>query len=190
MLWTKCKAVMAMVLVAGLATGCSQQKMSMENMKAPERPKELDKLDFFVGTWTGTSEMKMPGSDKPMTGTGTATYSWDLDRRFLVMRGEYDMGQMGKMSMMSLHTWDPSAKKYFGWGFDSWGMTGTTTMTYDEAAKTWKMWTKGTDCQGQSTVGEGTIKVIDPGTMEMSFAEWDSWKLHKKMEMKDTSKKK
>ena len=61
MLWTKCKAVMAMVLVAGLATGCSQQKMSMENMKAPERPKELDKLDFFVGTWTGTSEMKMPG---------------------------------------------------------------------------------------------------------------------------------
>ncbi len=174
-----------------LASGCQQPKMDMaEMMKPPPRPAELDRLEPFVGKWTGTAEMKMMGSDKPMKSTGASTFAWECDKRALVEHFEGTMGEDAKMTGLNVWTWDASAKKYRNDMFDCFGNAMTFNATYDEASKTWHA--KGKHrcpMTGEMLNSEGTMKLIDNNTMEWRWTEWNSWKTKKYMEMSGTSRR-
>lgn len=167
----------------GLLTGCESKNggMSMEDMmKAPPRAPELDKLQAFVGKWEDHGEGTAMGH--AMKFSGTATMNWEVDGRALVGRGEGTMGDM-KMQTLEIWTWDPKAKKFMTMMMENSGEMSHGTATYDEPTRTWKMKSKGRNMNtGDTSVGEGTIKMIDNNTMEWTFTDWDGWKMKKMFE--------
>jgi len=176
-------------LLAVLLVGCQKPDLS-EMMKLPQRPAELDRLDRLVGTWEGTAELKMAGSDEVMTSEGIETASWDADKWLLVSRFEYEMGDEGKMKGTGVMMWDAKAKKYRIWSFDSLGECESGTATYDEETKTWHFKSKGRNLlTGETYVGKGTSKAVDDDTHEWQYTMWDGWKFMKFMEMKGTSRR-
>lgn len=183
-----CVVMMFLALVA--IVGCHQPKYDLSELAEQEvpRPVELDRLDTFVGNWSGTSKIELACTDETITCKGTSSAKWDLDERFLIERAQMDMGDLGTMEGISLWTWDPGSKKYRTWWFDSWGGASTGTATYDEATKTWHMKGKGVDpWTGKGTAGKGTGTWTDENSMTWTYTEWDSWKLRKNMEMSGTS---
>jgi hypothetical protein len=177
-------------LLAVALVGCQKPDLS-EMMKRPQRPAELDRLDSLVGTWQGTAELKVAGSDDVMTSTGTETVSWDADRWMLVSDFEYEMGDNGTIRGMGVTMWDAKAKKYRLWSFDNFGECESGTMTHDEETKTWHFKSKGRNLvTGEKYVGEGTSKMVDGDTQDWNFTIWDGWKLRKLMEISGTSQRK
>ena len=172
-----------------MLTGC-MPKMTLEEMKEmmPQRPVELDKLKQFEGTWESTNVMTFSMLDEPLTGTGTSTMTWENDGWNLLERGTYT-SEMGTMHGMGVWSWDAKAKKYRITWFDSMGSIGGGTSKFNEKTNTWHMKAKSSSSFGDS-VGEGTMKFTDPDTMEWTWAEWDSLKLMKIMDMKGTAKRK
>ena len=176
-------------MIIGL-TGCEKPDLS-EMMKPPPRPAELDKLVCWVGSWEGTMEMKIPGHDEVMTGSGTSTVTWEADKWLLLERFEGTMGDEGTMKGLGVWTWDPKAHKYRVWSFDTFGGVSEGTATYDEETSTWHMKAKSRYlASGQKSVSEGKVKMLDNDTMEWDFTEWDSLKLSKYMEGHGTSRRK
>jgi len=175
-------------VLAGL-TGCQKPNME-EMMKPPPRPAELDQLNAFVGTWEGTWEMKMSGEEKPMTGKGTEVYAWEADKWVLTARSEGTGGEH-KMSGASLWCYDSQAKQFKYTGTDNYGMIMTGSGKFDAKTQTWHL--KGASREtihGNQSVGEGTLKFVNPSTMEWQWTEWDGLHLIKFMEMKGTSHRK
>lgn len=176
-----------------LTIGCNQPAGNMQDMSGPPpRPAELDELNPWVGTWNNSSEMTMygPEGEQKMTSTGKETARWACDNRIIVSEMEFDMGEMGKMSGLSVMTWDKKAGKYRSFWFDSWGTIGEGEMWKDAKTGEWMMKSRGSDpMTGEATAGKGSIKLIDANNMEWSFVESDSWGFKKKMEMKGTSKR-
>lgn len=171
-------------------TACQQPKMTMaEMMKMPPRAAELDQLSAFVGTWEGTSEgiAHMAGGEK-VTGSGTETYVWECDKRVLLNRMQWKMGDC-TMHGIGIWRWNAGAKKFDTFWTSDFGDVGHGQAWYDAETKTWHMRGKG-DMGGHTSVGEGTMKMVDNNTMEWSWVEWNSWKTEKTMEMKGTSKRK
>lgn len=171
--------------------GCAQNEMNMADMKAPQRPAELDQLEPWLGHWEGTWECTMPGADKPIKGVGTNTVSWEADRWVMIERMTGDMGEMGKFSGIGIWTWDPESKAFRNWWYDSWGSSGHGMTTYDAATRTWT--TKATGINpmtGEKTSGKGTMKMIGRDQLEWTYTEYDALGLTKTMEMKGTSKRK
>ena len=180
-------AVIALTSIAFV--GCAEPKVDFEPMEPPPRPAELDRLDVFVGTWEGTAEITVPGSDEVMKTTGRNTTEWRYDKRFLVEDFEADMGDIGAMTGLSLSTWDPQAKKYRTWMFSNWGEASTGTLTYCEKSKTWYWKSQGTNpMTGKMSYGKGQATLVDDNTYEWSWKEWDNalyW--GEPMSMKGTS---
>ncbi|MBK9128904.1 MAG: DUF1579 family protein [Phycisphaerales bacterium] len=180
-----------LVLTALTLAGCNHSEMSMADMKAPERPAELDQLEPLLGHWEGTWECSMPGMDQPIKGVGTNVVSWEADRWVLVERMSGDMGEMGKFSGIGVWTWNPKRGCFDNWWYDSWGSTGHGTATYDAATRTWKTKGQSTDpMTGEMKQGEGTMKILPGGKMEWTYAERDVLGRAKGMEMKGTSVRK
>lgn len=182
-----------MGLVGMAVVGCAP-KMTVEKMKEmkPQRPAELDKLNMLAGKWEASGEAKMMGLDKPLTAKGTSQMAWDCDNWYLVEHSDYEMSELGKMKAIGIWTYDPKAKKYRIWWFDSMGATGRGTATFDEETKTWQMKAKGQSPYGK-TAGRGTTKMLDNNTIEWSWEEWPAWDLFgmmKVFDMKGTSKRK
>jgi hypothetical protein len=173
-----------------MLAGC-MPTLTVEKLKEqmPERPVELDKLDMFIGQWEATSEMKMCVLEEPLTGIGTTTVSWGLDRRYLVEQGEYDMGELGKMEGTGYWTYDPKSKKYRTWWFDSYGASGQGTAKYCEKSRTWKFKAKSRGFMGKS-IGKGTATFVDDDTIEWTWTERDGTGLFKVMEITGTNKRK
>lgn len=172
-------------------SGCAQSEMNMADMRAPQRPAELDQLEPWLGHWEGTWECTMPGSDQPVKGVGTNTVSWEADRWVMIERMTGDMGEMGKFSGIGIWTWDPEGKCFRNWWYDSWGSSGHGKTTYDAATRTWTTTSSGTNpMTGEKTHGKGTMKMIGRDKLEWTFTEYDGLGLTKMMEMKGTSTRK
>lgn len=184
--------IAAIGLVALALFGCQAKPMDMDQaMKPPPRPAELDRLEKLVGVWVGDATMKMHGSPDFMTSHGVETVSWEADGWVLISRFKYSMGDEDKMSGMGIWTWDPKAKKYRMWHFDSLGGSGVGTMTYDEEDDTWYFEGQGHNpYKGEKTVGEGWSKFTDANTQEWHWTEWGPWKLKKIMEGEGVSRRK
>lgn len=166
--------------------GC-MPKMTIEDIKAmrPQRPVELDKLNFLVGTWKGTSESTMAGIEGTMKGTGESTISWEADGWCLVERAKFD-GPMGTMHAVGVWTYDAKAKKYRVHFFDDWGGVATGTASHNAKTGTWKMQYKSKGPLGDS-VGIGTFTLVDDDKIEWTWQEWDGLKMVKYMDMKGTN---
>lgn len=178
--------------VPAFLVGCGEPTCDMEGGGPPPRPAELDRLDMLVGTWEGTAEMSMPGMDEPMTIRGVNTTKWELDKRFLIEHFEGDMGEEGKFEGVGVWTWDPKAKVYRNWWFDSYGSFSQGTAKYDEETRTWHMRGQGTNAMtGKPSYGAGTSKSIDDNTQQWTWSEWDNF-LHwgEPMTYKGTSQRK
>ncbi len=178
-------------VLALAAFGCAQNEMNMADMKAPPRPAELDQLEPLVGTWEGTWECTVAGTEKPIKGSGASTSAWDVDRWVMVERMTGDMGDMGKFSGIGVWTWDPKSKCFSNWWYDSWGSSSHGTSTYDAATKTFHTKGYGVDpMTGEKKSGKGTTKMIGRDKMEWTYTEYDGLGLTKTMEMKGTSTRK
>lgn len=182
-------AVFASVAITGLL-GCTPE-LTMDDLKAmkPQRPAELDKLDAFAGEWESTAEMKITGLDEVIAGRGEGTTTWECDGWVLVERGEFEMGELGKMYGIGIYTWDPKAKVYRTWWFDSYGSRAAGKIRYDESKNRWRIKARSRGAWGDQ-VSEGTIDFVDENTMEWTWTEWDGLKLFKTVEMTGTSKRK
>jgi|CXWL01.1.fsa_nt_gi hypothetical protein len=157
-----------------LFAGCSQQNMDMSTMKPPERAKELDQLEAFVGTWNTTGEMNMGGKTIQVTSTETAV--WECDKRVLVTRSECNIPDMGKMSSIIVYTYDAKEKEFETHFFDSMGMSAKGEMTWCEKTKTWTMTGKGTNpMTGQMTYWTGNMTMPDSSTMNWDWTSKDGW---------------
>ncbi|MCZ6699733.1 MAG: DUF1579 family protein [Planctomycetota bacterium] len=182
-------------MVASIAIGgCSESTggpAEMGEMKAPPRPAELDMLDMFVGNWTTEGEMKMPGEPEVMISTGTISYEWTLDKKYLVEKWSMKMDEM-EMEASGYWTWDAKAGKYKIWWFDSFGTWATGSSSYDATTKTWSMNSKGTNpMDGKPSWGGGSVKFPDANTMEGTWTEWDNvlkWGDAMEMTFKSTRK--
>jgi hypothetical protein len=179
-----------MGLAAMFLVGCSGG-MSAEELKdmRPQRPAELDKLNSLVGTWESTWTMKPAGKAEPMTGKGTSTIAWDVDKWCLVEKGNYEMADMGPMQGLGVWTWDAKAHTYRNWWFDNWGTAGAGTSKYDENTKTWNMRGTSRGAMGRTSY-KGTMKLVDDKTMQWTWKEYVFLGLIKVFEGEGTGKKK
>jgi Protein of unknown function (DUF1579) len=185
-------ATLSLALLFTLFFGCQQQQqqppMDMaEMMKPPPRPAELDRLQPLVGQWETTMEMKDP-SGKVTAAKGSSTSGWEADKRILLERFEGSMNNE-KMSGLAIWSYNTKTGKYQMFWTDSHGNESHGTGTYDEATKTWRMQSTAHNHQkGTKFKEEGTMRFIDPNTMEWS----STAKLPggATMEMKGTSKRK
>ena len=175
---------------ATLGAGC-MPKMSFEDIKQmqPPRAVELDRLEMLLGDWITEGEVSMAVMDEVMRTTGTNHAVWSLDRRMVVDHADLDMGPLGKMTGMSIWSWDPSIKKYRMWWFDSFGETSEAIVTYNESTQTWHMKGKGQK-YGYKTSGRGTLRRIDDDTLEWTWKEYDAFGIIQLADMKGISRRK
>jgi len=152
----------------------------------------MDHLGCFLGKWDTKAETKMLCLGRSFDVEGTTDNAWEGDGAYLVERGEYEMGELGKISEIGVWTWDVQAKRFRTWRFDSFGGTRVGTSTFDEASRTWTLRARRHSAWG-NTIDRGTIRVVDDQTLEWKWEEWSSWdplRLFKIAEFTGTSRKK
>ena len=173
-------------------TGCAKPQMDPSAMKPPERPKELDQLEPWVGSWATEGEMTM-AEGNTMKMTGTADIAWDCDRNVLVehMEGASDSMKDMKMLGLAIYSWNAKKKKFYSYYFNNMPMSAEGNLTYNEATKTWKMTGEGYNPMvGQNTHWVGTITMPDNNTMNWKWTTRDAWKLRKLEEGTGTARRK
>ncbi len=176
------------VALCGLV-GCQQPAMDMSEMRPPERPEALKRLDVFVGTWVGTSEMHVPGQDEPIKAEGKDVISWGADGWALVENFSVKFGDQ-TMHGLGLWTWNPRKNRYDVYWVDSSGGVARGEVRFDEDSGKWYFRGKGVNpYSGQTTRGEGWMRIVDENTMEWQHVEWDAWRLKKLAEMRGTSRR-
>ena len=186
--------LLSFVLMAGcsaLLVGCQPSEEEMATMfNQPPRPAELDRLEAFVGTWKADVEVTMPGSDDVHTSSGQNTTQWTADKWMLTENWEHAMGKNDTMKGANLMWWDNNSKKYRMASTDNYGGHGTATMTYNEETGVWKF--KGKEKNGKTgskTTSKGTMKFINPSTIEWVWEEYDGTGLFKNITVKGTSRR-
>lgn len=141
---------------------------SLASSQQMERPKELDKLDFFAGRW-------VTEKGTPENSTNKFTATWELGKRHLVIRqtGKVQGMEMEGMMVMS---WDEAKKKYIATWFDSmggmaisgWGgWNGDSFVTVSDRLKI-----EGMDGMIRTTF---TKTGDDKMTMDVSLGEGEKW---------------
>lgn len=132
-----------------------------QEVVAPPKPPELRVLDAFVGTWnTDVHHKAAAWNPKEFKSSGTATYEWTLDGRFLQSRG---LANPGKVEDLQIIGYDPEAKEYLMWYFNSQGAAnGPVPGTWDPATRTltWK------GELGDGIVSQNPVRFVDKDTIE------------------------
>jgi hypothetical protein len=96
-------------------------------------PAESKRLDRLIGTWDIVSTRKPPlGSTAEIRLTGTITREWVLDGRFVMGSMEMSDGSEG----LALFSFDPGAKEYRNWFFNSLGHRHASRGQWNEQAQT------------------------------------------------------
>lgn len=128
-------AVVLGVLVLS-ASGRAQDKD--KEPVPPPKPAELKILNRFLGNWD-TEVVSKPAewSPKEFTSKGVSSFEWMLDGRF--MKNSSKAVAPEKAESFQLMTYNPVAKKYFMWFFDSSGTVSEAEGTWDaeNATLTW-----------------------------------------------------
>lgn len=177
--------------LGALALICGCQPPDMSAMQPPDRPTELDKLNMFVGSWRGETEMHMPGSDETMHTVGHSQSQWAADGWVLLEKYSAEIGEDHEINGVGVWWWDPQARKYRMWWHDDSGTVSTGTATYDENTHTWKMHGKSKSLyKHYSTIHKGTITMLDEDTMQWEHAEYGPLGLKKYFELSGTSHRK
>lgn len=147
-------AVSLAIAVAGLAAAPAQPP------QAPKPGPEHKKLDYFVGKWTHTGEMK-PGPFGPggkMSWTDTCEW---FEGGFAVVCRSDGKGPMGPMKGLGIMSYSTEEKVYTYSGTDSSGMTMTTVPKGTVSGDTWTF-TDESMMGGQKMKTRVTVKQISP----------------------------
>jgi hypothetical protein len=138
---------------------------AIAQMQAPKPSPELKKLDYFVGTWTYTANVKANPDSPGGKVTATETYNWMDGGFFLSGSSEYIMqGQkttgpmfMGYDTNDNLFTYD---------SFDSMGDATHAKGTF--SGDTWAFSSE--QKMGPQTIkGRYTMKVISPTSYALKY---------------------
>ncbi len=171
-----------------ILVGC-MPKMTIDDMKAamPQRPGELDRLNAFTGKWVAEGTATMAGLAESLDAKGKNEAKWEGDGWYLVNRGSFSMGELGKIQAIETWTYDTYSKKYRNTWVDSMGSTGMGESRYDEKSKMWHFKATSYGPFGKSTM-KGTAEFPDDATMKWTWTESNG--LTKTMEMTGTSRRK
>jgi hypothetical protein len=153
---------------------------------APKPGPELQKLNYFVGSWTSEGDMK-PG---PMGPGGKITIkedaSWMEGGFFVVFRSTFK-SVMGDGTAVAYMGYDPEEKMYTYDEFNSAGQVVHAKGNFDGDTLTWNNEMK----MGPQTIkGRFTQKMLSPTSYSYRFemsADGTNWNLA--MEGKDTKNK-
>ena len=180
----RCASLVLVAVTLMIASGCSQQPMSMEppKMEKPAPAPEMAQLERLVGNWTGTAEFISPtaeemqemmpeGEEMPTSFAGEAVYEWTLDGMFLHGAGWHEMGAGERMSYQEYVTWDAKAGKFRSWYFSDWGEYGESWWKPDPDGETFWIKGKGRNASGAEMVGEGKMVFTDDDTQEWEWSE-------------------
>jgi hypothetical protein len=116
--------ILATLVSAVLLSGVALAQETPPPMPDMKPPKEMEKLHPLVGTWKGKEKHFEPGNATPIEVESTITNTLTLGGHFL--RGEYKttMPGMGDFTGLQMMSYDPVAKKYVVYWFDSVSNTG------------------------------------------------------------------
>lgn len=186
------KSSLGSALALSIAAGCVPT-MDVETMKRmrPPRPAEMEHFAALIGRWETAAETKIPCLNLVLPVKGTTENSWEADGWSMLERGEYEMGEIGKVHEFGVWTWDPSGRKFRTWRVDSFGGTRIGTARFDDKTKTWKIRSQRNSSWGSSR-DRGTIKIVNDRTLEWTWDEWPAWDLlglFKMAEFRGTSKR-
>jgi hypothetical protein len=131
----------------------------------PTPAPELKKLDFFVGSWTLSGDMK-PGAMGPGGSmTEDERCEWMDGNFFLVCHSDFK-SSMGNGSGLSLMGYNSEDKSYNYREFNSWGEFMESKGAFD--ADTWT-WTNEEKMGTQTMKGRFTMKVTSPTTYNFTY---------------------
>jgi hypothetical protein len=154
------RTFVALIFVAMMLAVAASAQMEM-----PKPGPELQKLSYFVGTWTFEGDMK-PGPMGPGGKfTGTSHYEW-MDGKFFVS-GHSDMkGAMGNGTSLSVMGYDTNQKKYTYHEFNSMGEAESATGTME--GDTWS-WSDENKMNGQTMWGHYIMKILSPTSYSVKY---------------------
>lgn len=181
------------------AGGCGRHDWSMEAPKKPAPPPEMKLLEKMVGTWEGTATMLEPSPeamkehmpegapDMPNEFKGGGKTEWVMGGMYLKSDGWHEMGDGLKAQYVEYIGWDAKAGKYRTCFFSDWGEQGTGLMTANDDGKSFRVKTQGSDAEGRTKRGEGTMTITDDNTIDWTWTEKGPMGT---MKLKGTSKRK
>jgi hypothetical protein len=90
-------------------------------VNASGRAPEGSKLDFFVGNWHNTGQV-YPGPFGPGgPSTGTTTYCWELDGKWLMYTSRLSLPGLGAYEVQGGVTYNPRSQRYDAFAFNNLG---------------------------------------------------------------------
>ena len=130
---TRATHFLTLVAVSGLGGSVLQAQ------DRTAKPKELDILRQYVGDWTSEVTSKPAvWTPKELKYRTSNHAEFVLDGRFLQhIEVNHVVGDPDKVTKsLFLWTYDPKSQEYVGWSFQSSGIMGKATGTWDAASKT------------------------------------------------------
>ena len=88
--------------------------------QSPKQSAQIEKLGFYVGTWSATGKMRSAPNDSFMRLSGGETCSWVINRHAVECR-EIVKSKAGSSSGVYLLTWDTASSRYSAYGVDDAG---------------------------------------------------------------------
>lgn len=146
--------------------------------QAPQPPQpgpEVQRLAYFVGTWTGEGEMKPSPFGPGGKMSSKDTCEWFEGRFAVVCRGE-GKSPMGAMKNLGILSYSTEEKAYTYYGVDNTGMIMSTVAKGTVQGDTWT-YTDESLMGGMKVKSRVTLKQLSPAaytfTMEMQGPKGD-----------------
>lgn len=166
------RLLVLMALVSLFQVGCSSGN------QAPVKPKELESLHQYVGSWTADT------TNKPAVWDPNGAKFQAVSQTEMVLDGwflhhidvSHIVGETDKVTKsLNLWTFDPNSKKYVAWPFQSTGITGPSTGDWNSTTKTF---TYIPAEPPPNTTGKMTDQFVDANTIQgnLTFTDWGSGK--------------
>ncbi|HLY98232.1 MAG TPA: DUF1579 family protein [Candidatus Angelobacter sp.] len=154
-------SALAAVALFFAITGAAQNPPAM-----PKPGPELKKLEYFVGAWKTTANMKPSPYGPGGPFTSLERVNW-MDGHFFLLLHSQESSALGKSSTMAVMGYDPEEKVYTYDEYNSLGEAGHSKGTVD--GDTWT-WTSTEKMGGKTVRGRFTMKIVSPTEYTFSYA--------------------
>lgn len=150
------RVLLVMAMLIGLASVCAAQ------MEMPKPAPELKAYDYFVGNWKLAGEAKPSPMGPGGKMTMTEDARWMKGGFYVVIDSKFAGAGMGEGTGVSIMGYDPDAKKYVYYEFNSFGEAVKSTGSFDG-----KVWTWNSD----DKMGKGrfTMTITSPKSYDFAF---------------------
>jgi hypothetical protein len=167
------RALFFLIAVLSALPACAQ-------FPGEELPPELKKLDWLMGTWSGSGNMTMQGMEQSFT--IQMTNSWDGYFAKSVSTMDYSVIKVSETMMMG---WDAKKGEYFSSAYTNMSPLPRVErgkMEGDALVMVSEPW----EVMGQSFVSRATMKKVDDSTIEfvLEFKNGESWEPASKVTLK------